>query len=52
MNYFRRTLKIMGTPIKIEFRENINPYEGRKNKLSATQVRKRERLMKFHKKKR
>jgi len=51
MNYFRRTLKIMGTPIKIEFREGANPFEGRKNKLSATQVRKRERLMKFHKKK-
>ncbi|NRA54729.1 MAG: ribosome biogenesis GTPase Der [Gammaproteobacteria bacterium] len=51
MNYFRRTLKIMGTPIKIEFREGVNPFEGRKNKLSATQVRKRERLMKFHKKK-
>jgi len=50
MNYFRRTLKIMGTPIKIEFRNSDNPYEGRKNKLSATQVRKRERLMKFHKK--
>ncbi|NRA83990.1 MAG: ribosome biogenesis GTPase Der, partial [Gammaproteobacteria bacterium] len=50
MNYFRRTLKIMGTPIKIEFREGVNPYEGRKNKLSATQVRKRERLMKFKKK--
>lgn len=51
MNYFRRTLKVMGTPIKIEFREGANPFEGRKNKLSATQVRKRERLMKFHKKK-
>ncbi|NRA60378.1 MAG: ribosome biogenesis GTPase Der [Psychrobium sp.] len=50
MNYFRRTLEIMGTPIKIEFRNSVNPFEGRKNKLSITQVKKRERLVKFHKK--
>ncbi|WP_435276501.1 ribosome biogenesis GTPase Der [Psychrobium sp. nBUS_13] len=50
MNYFRRTLKIMGTPIKIEFRNSDNPFEGRKNQLSVTQQRKRDRLMKFHKK--
>ncbi|MDP2559913.1 ribosome biogenesis GTPase Der [Psychrobium sp. 1_MG-2023] len=50
MNYFRRTLKIMGTPIKIEFRDSDNPFEGRKNKLSVTQQRKRDRLVKFHKK--
>ena len=50
MNYFRRTLKIMGTPIKIEFRNSDNPFEGKKNKLSVTQQRKRDRLMKFHKK--
>jgi len=50
MNYFRRTLKIMGTPIKIEFRNSDNPFEGKKNKLSVTQQKKRDRLMKFHKK--
>ncbi|MGB0898482.1 MAG: ribosome biogenesis GTPase Der [Psychrobium sp.] len=50
MNYFRRTLKIMGTPIKIEFRNSDNPFEGKKNQLSVTQQRKRDRLMKFHKK--
>jgi len=51
MNYFRRTLEIMGTPIKIEFRNSDNPFEGKKNKLSPTQLRKRERLMRHHKKK-
>lgn len=51
MNYFRRTLKIMGTPIKIEFREGANPFEGRKNKLSASQQHKRDRLMRHHKRK-
>lgn len=45
MNYFRRTLKIMGTPIRIQFKEGINPFEGRRNKLTATQQRKRRRLM-------
>lgn len=50
MNYFRRTLKIMGTPIKIEFRNSDNPFEGKKNKLSGSQQKKRDRLMKFHKK--
>ncbi|KTF08187.1 ribosome-associated GTPase EngA [marine sediment metagenome] len=30
MNYFRKALEIMGTPIKIEFREGNNPFEGKK----------------------
>ncbi|MCY7294584.1 ribosome biogenesis GTPase Der [Alteromonas sp. a30] len=51
MNYFRRALKVMGTPIKIEFREGGNPYEGKKNTLTVSQQRKRKRLMKHHKKK-
>jgi len=50
-NYFRRSLGVMGTPIKIEYREAENPFAGRKNKLSDSQVRKRKRLMKFVKKK-
>ncbi|MDN7124440.1 ribosome biogenesis GTPase Der [Pseudidiomarina terrestris] len=50
-NYFRKSLGIMGTPIKVEFRESENPFAGRKNKLTTTQLRKRKRLMKFIKKK-
>ena len=50
MNYFRRSLKVVGTPIKIEFREGGNPFEGKKNKLTVSQQRKRKRLLKFHKK--
>lgn len=50
-NYYRRSLKIMGTPVKIEFREGNNPYEGKKNKLTLTQQRKRKRLLSYHKKK-
>ena len=30
MNYFRKALEIMGTPIKIEFREGNNPFEGKR----------------------
>ncbi|WP_416305376.1 ribosome biogenesis GTPase Der [Neptunicella sp. SCSIO 80796] len=51
MNYYRRSLKTMGTPIKIEFREGANPFEGKKNEMSLTQIRNRRRLMNHHKKK-
>jgi len=46
-NYYRKALKIMGTPVRIEFREGDNPYAGRKNKLTLSQIRKRKRLMKY-----
>jgi len=45
MNYFRRSLEVMGTPIRIQFNEGSNPFAGRRNKLTATQVRKRKRLL-------
>ncbi len=51
MNYFRKALKTMGTPIRIEFKESSNPFEGKPNKLTVSQERKRKRLMTFHKKK-
>lgn len=50
MNYFRRALKVMGTPIKIEFREGANPFEGKKNKLTLSQMRKRKRMLRHVKK--
>ncbi|KID54940.1 GTP-binding protein Der [Pseudoalteromonas luteoviolacea CPMOR-1] len=40
MNYYRKALNIMGTPIKIEFREGDNPYSGRTNKMTLSQKRK------------
>lgn len=51
MNYFRRALEIMGTPIKIEFREGNNPFEGKKNNLTLAQQRKRRRMMSYYKEK-
>ncbi|WP_108651725.1 ribosome biogenesis GTPase Der [Dongshaea marina] len=50
INYYRRSLKIMGTPIHIEFQEGSNPYEGKSEKLTLSQVRKRKRLLKHMKK--
>lgn len=50
MNYYRRALQIMGTPIRIQFKEGKNPYQDRKNTLSPSQMRARKRLMKHVKK--
>jgi GTP-binding protein len=44
---FRRELKMMGTPIKIEFKTSENPFEGKKNVLTKRQVDRKQRLMKF-----
>ncbi|WP_440906314.1 ribosome biogenesis GTPase Der [Catenovulum sp. SX2] len=49
MNYYRKSLDMMGTPIRIEFREGGNPYAGKKNKLSLSQMRNRRRMMKYYK---
>nr|WP_283620461.1 ribosome biogenesis GTPase Der [Alteromonas macleodii] len=51
MNYFRKALEIMGTPIKIELREGNNPFEGKKNNLTLAQQRKRRRMMSYYKEK-
>lgn len=51
MNYYRKTLETMGTPIRIEFKESANPFENKKNSLTLSQQRKRKRMMSFHKKK-
>ncbi|KGT92497.1 GTP-binding protein Der [Erwinia typographi] len=50
MNYFRRSLEVMGTPIRIQFKEGDNPYEGKRNLLTPNQQRKRQRLMSHLKK--
>ena len=45
-SFYRRALKLTGTPVRIEFRQNENPFKGRKNPnpLTARQVKKRQRL--------
>ena len=46
---FRRELKMMGTPIKIEFKTSENPFEGKKNELTKRQVERKQRVMRFAK---
>jgi len=41
MNYFRETLKLKGTQVKIEFKTGDNPFEGKgdkRAKLSPSQI--------------
>ena len=49
-NFFRKRFKLEGTPIRIEFRENENPFAGKKNELTERQVKKRRRLVRNAKK--
>ncbi|MGX3065520.1 ribosome biogenesis GTPase Der [Ursidibacter arcticus] len=51
-NYFRKSLRIIGSPIRVLFQEGNNPFAGKRNKLTPSQLRKRKRLMKFIKKNR
>ena len=44
-NTYRRVLKLTGTPIKVEFKGSENPYQGRKNKLTERQLKKRQRMI-------
>ncbi len=49
-NVFRKRYKLEGTPVRIEFRESENPYAGRKNVLTESQQRKRQRMIRTMKK--
>ena len=49
-NVFRHALKLVGTPVRIEFRTSDNPYAGRRNTLTPRQVERRKRMMKHVKK--
>lgn len=46
MNYFRKSLEVMGTPIRIQFKDGDNPFAGKRNTLTPNQLRKRKRLIK------
>ena len=37
INYFRRSLNIMGTPIRMQFNDNPNPFDERRKILTLTQ---------------
>lgn len=44
-NHFRQTFRLKGTPMRIEFRTDENPFAGRRNVLTPRQERKRKRLI-------
>ena len=44
-NFFRQSLKLVGTPVRVEFKFGENPFEGRRNPLTKRQVQKRRRLL-------
>ena len=44
-NHFRQTFRLKGTPMRIEFRTDENPFAGRRNVLTPRQQRKRKRLV-------
>jgi GTP-binding protein len=50
-NLMRKELKLVGTPVLIDFKQGDNPYKDRKNILTNRQIEKRRRLMRHVKKK-
>lgn len=50
MNYFRTTLKMVGTPIVLQFADSVNPFKEQRNKPSERQIKKKHRLIKHVKK--
>ncbi len=50
-NFFRKRFKLVGTPVRMLFREGANPYEGKKNELTDRQVQRKRRLMRHVKRK-
>jgi len=45
VNVFRKTYDLQGTPVRVEFRSDENPYAGRRNVLTPRQRRKRRRIV-------
>ncbi|MCJ7451939.1 MAG: ribosome biogenesis GTPase Der [Steroidobacteraceae bacterium] len=45
-NHFRQTFRLKGTPMRVEFRTDDNPFSGKRNVLTPRQQRKRVRLIK------
>jgi GTP-binding protein len=50
-NAFRETLKLKGTPVRVELRTTENPFAGRRNKLTPRQAKSRKRMLRFKHKK-
>ena len=46
INTFREAFRLYGTPVRVEFRSDSNPFAGRRNVLTERQRKKRQRLIK------
>jgi GTP-binding protein len=44
-NHFRQVFRLRGTPMRIEFRTDSNPFAGRRNEITPRQARKKQRAM-------
>ncbi len=51
INYFRTALKMVGTPLLLEFADSENPFKGKPNKLNEQQIKKKRRMLRHVKKK-
>ena len=49
-NVFRKNFRLEGTPVRVEFRSDENPFKGKRNPLTPRQRRSRARMMKRVKK--
>jgi len=49
VNTFREAFKLHGTPVRVVFRSDVNPFAGKRNVLTPRQVSKRRRLIKHAK---
>jgi GTP-binding protein len=45
-NVFRKHFRLEGSPVRVEFRADENPFKGRRNPLTPRQARSRKRMMK------
>lgn len=50
MNYFRESLKLIGTPVVLQFADSENPFKEQRNKPTERQIKKKRRLLKHVKK--
>ena len=50
INSFREELKLQSVELSIIFKKGDNQFEGKKNELSARQIKKKKRLVKHVKK--
>jgi GTP-binding protein len=49
VNVFREAFDLQGTPVRVAFRSEENPFAGKRNPLTPRQVRKRKRLIQRNK---